>query len=519
MIENERQLLDNDRRGMGVSFEARTSPNQATMIKNDLCLELNVNLGDRRLNERFKTLSLRMAEQPSASFPSLYDTPALEAKYRLINNPKVNDAALSQPHIEQTFARAQTLGESLALHDTSDFHFPLYDGDLLRECLPLVSKSTQGFDCHTSLLASNDMHGFVLGVARYHCFTSHTTVKDEETEAFWRQRGGLYDDEARRWIEAIDALEAMAKPRDLSLIHVFDREADQYELLSQLIESKYRFVGRNRVNRLLGNGEKLWDETIFDAQPSLLLSAHINARSDRKRGNSTRKAHPARSARVAEFGVWAEAVCIAKPASAPTAMTRAEWSAFPATLDLNIVYLRELHRDPGEDAVEWTLMTTEPITTQEDIQKVINIYRHRWRIEEFFKVIKTGCAYEKRQFATATGLLNELAMTLPIAWWLLQTREMAEHYEHTDASMILSDFEVKVLQNLTPKYPWPKKITVKDVYYAIALLGGHLKRNGKPGWLVIGRGMTRLLDALSTARLLLSLSDHDIQILRHLPDL
>jgi uncharacterized protein YecT (DUF1311 family) len=64
MIENERQLLDNDRRGMGVSFEASTSPNQATIIKNDLCLELNVNLGDRRLNERFKTLSLRSKRSP-----------------------------------------------------------------------------------------------------------------------------------------------------------------------------------------------------------------------------------------------------------------------------------------------------------------------------------------------------------------------------------------------------------------------------------------------------------------------
>jgi hypothetical protein len=29
---------------------------------------------------------------------------------------------------------------------------------------------------------------------------------------------------------------------------------------------------------------------------------------------------------------------------------------------------------------------------------------------------------------------------------------------------------------------------------AIARLGGHLKRNGEPGWLVLGRGYLKLLD-------------------------
>ena len=27
-----------------------------------------------------------------------------------------------------------------------------------------------------------------------------------------------------------------------------------------------------------------------------------------------------------------------------------------------------------------------------------------------------------------------------------------------------------------------------------AALGGHIKNNGAPGWLVLGRGLTRLLD-------------------------
>jgi hypothetical protein len=42
-------------------------------------------------------------------------------------------------------------------------------------------------------------------------------------------------------------------------------------------------------------------------------------------------------------------------------------------------------------------MTTEPIDTPEQILAVVDGYRHRWKIEELFKALKTGCAYEKRQ--------------------------------------------------------------------------------------------------------------------------
>ena len=32
-----------------------------------------------------------------------------------------------------------------------------------------------------------------------------------------------------------------------------------------------------------------------------------------------------------------------------------------------------------------------------------------------------------------------------------------------------------------------------DIFYAIAALGAHIKNNGPPGWLVLGRGFDTLL--------------------------
>jgi hypothetical protein len=35
--------------------------------------------------------------------------------------------------------------------------------------------------------------------------------------------------------------------------------------------------------------------------------------------------------------------------------------------------------------------------------------------------------------------------------------------------------------------------TIRDALRAVARLGGHLRQNGSPGWLVLGRGMQKLL--------------------------
>ena len=43
------------------------------------------------------------------------------------------------------------------------------------------------------------------------------------------------------------------------------------------------------------------------------------------------------------------------------------------------------------------------------------------------------------------------------------------------------------------KKPLPARPTVRDAMLAIAALGGHVKNNGDPGWLVLGRGLHDLL--------------------------
>jgi hypothetical protein len=120
------------------------------------------------------------------------------------------------------------------------------------------------------------------------------------------------------------------------------------------------------------------------------------------------------------------------------------------------------------------------------VLSVVDAYRARWRIEEFFKALKTGCAIEKRQHA----LLNALGLFIPIAWTLLRMRVLTRQ-DHP-ASEILTPPQVEVLR-AAAKTPLAAQPSVRAALLAIAALGGHLKHKGEPGWLVLGRGYERLL--------------------------
>jgi hypothetical protein len=70
------------------------------------------------------------------------------------------------------------------------------------------------------------------------------------------------------------------------------------------------------------------------------------------------------------------------------------------------------------------LFTNEKLDTPADIEAVVDHYRARSVIEEYFKALKTGCSVEKRQLCTYEGLVRALALFVPVAWALLSLREL-----------------------------------------------------------------------------------------------
>jgi hypothetical protein len=198
-----------------------------------------------------------------------------------------------------------------------------------------------------------------------------------------------------------------------------------------------------------------------------------------------RSAHGQRQARIAKLSVSAGRIALQKP--------RYCNDDLPDELHVNVVYVQEVDAPKDEEPVAWVLVTTEKIETSEQVAAVVDHYRARWLIEEFFKALKTGCAVEKRQLESFGALTNALALFLPIAWQMLLLRTVSRLDPNAPASHVLTATQIAVLRHYQPQKMPARDATAKDALYAVAGLGGHLKNNGAPGWRTLAHGMQELL--------------------------
>ena len=161
-------------------------------------------------------------------------------------------------------------------------------------------------------------------------------------------------------------------------------------------------------------------------------------------------------------------------------------------LHLNAVHVLEMDPPEGESPVEWVLLTTESIATKEDVEDVIDNYRARWLIEEYFKAIKTGCKYEERQLESLHALLNALGLFAVMAWRLLQLLFIERNVgEELPATSVASPAEIAVLESKVKMNPGA---SAREFLLRMARMGGYLPQNGRPGLLVLWRGLRQLLD-------------------------
>ncbi len=445
----------------------------------------DLDLGDPRRDKRVHELVRDLARAPSASVPAaLGGDSKVQAAYRLMNNPRVTFPELLETQAAVTSARAAEACDVFVVHDTTDCAFPFLDP----EEIGYLQTGKAGFRAHFSLVVASDGSRRPLGIV-----AADTIHRAKRSTGRHKNRpsgsvtGLQQDREFTRWWRGIktaaDALGDCA-----SVVHVADRESDSYDLMNEMFAAKQRFIFRVRVDRRGRRaGTSAW-ETVkrVAARTSGMTEREVPlSRRKAKSAPGMNAAHPPRKMRMARLTFAATRVEIPRPQYLR--------DPIPKVLELNLVHVVEQNPPAGEAGVEWLLYTTEPVSTVAEVESVVDGYRTRWIIEEFNTALKTGCAYEARQFETRDALLTMLALSLPIACEVLWLRERSRSTPDAPASEVLTSRQVDILHALGPR-GLPKDLTVQHALLAVAALGGHLKRNGLPGWKVLQRGMTKLLD-------------------------
>jgi hypothetical protein len=431
-------------------------------------------LGDERLNRRLGLLADRLAERPGESFPKALNDAELEAAYRFFGNERVSPAAILAPHFRQSARRTTGHAHVLVVHDTTQFEFP---GQAKRSGLGRLIRPGQGFFGHFSLALSANGPREPLGLLAMETVFRHDRAIPRKQRRARDNRG-----ESARWRRSIDAAESVLDGTTTA-IHVMDREADSYAVFATLTEQQRFFVIRSFQDRVLASEEAArLRATAIAARVTLRRDVPLSPRPHIKGPKGKR--HPTRRARVARLSFAATPVELPRTGGPGTAAS--------TSLRLNVIHVFERQPPRREPAVEWFLLTNLPVNTPDAIAFVVDCYRGRWAIEEFFKALKTGCQYERRQLESAESLLNALAILAPVAWRLLLLRHLARGAPRAPATAALTATQLDVLRAMA-KRPLPARPSARDAMLAVAALGGHLKSNGDPGWLVLGRGMHDLL--------------------------
>jgi len=436
----------------------------------------SADLGDRRLSQRLKQLVTAVARAPADSFPELASSDAeLEGMYRFMSNEAVGWKKVLEPHLAATVERAQSSARTLlVIQDSSDFYF---SGEALREGLGHMPQG-QGFIGHFALAVACDG-------------TERSPLGLLGVETIFRRGPATpkpkHERESARWPRMVD--EIQTRVGKLRPIHVMDREADDYSLLAKLTAEAGRFIIRINEGRVLEHEGRPpssetphLNEALQVLEGTVLRTVVLSRRVAKNKKNA--RSHASRDRREANLSVRALQVRVQKPYN-----VKHETKA----LTLNVVQVFE--PSPPEDAepICWTLATSEPISTLAEVTAVVDWYCARWLVEEFFKALKTGCAFEKRQLETAHSLLNALAVLAPVAWRLLVLRSLSRERPETPASTVFSEDELKLLRVMSKRVKLSNEPSVDEALRAIAGLGGHLKNNGPPGWMVIGRGYDKFL--------------------------
>lgn len=419
-------------------------------------------LKDTRLSNRLVRLAACMWASPASSFPKALTESELEGAYRFFGNGKVTPDGVLGPHVQQTLRRARDCDVVLAIHDTTTLSFR---NEGCREGFGSLSGRAQNLWTHATLLVKADGSRCPLGIVG---LSTETTIRHG------------------RWADHVEQAEGAVEAPS-QLVHVMDREADDYALYAKLLEGRRRFVIRLKHDRRVEGNDAVMtvSEALTHATVSADREVNLSARHT-PRGSKTRKVHPPRTRRVAALSVASTPITLLKPVDRK--------GALPERLEMYAVRVWEASPPANEPAVEWTLLTSEPSDTPEALLRAVDWYRARWLIEEFFKAMKTGCSIEKRQLESFDAFSKAVAFFAPLAWQLLRMRHRAQHQPDADGRASLPHGMLEVLRHIARK-PLPPAPTAQDVLYAVAALGGHLKRNGPPGWQTLGQGYEKLREA------------------------
>ena len=430
-------------------------------------------LGDKRRSTRLVKIAQLVGEtmgHPITAAPRR-DPAAIRATYRFLdkaNHHGITPKEVLDPHRQHTVQRMRTQSTVLCVQDTTKISYSTCPKTQGLEIIGQnqTSSKSKGIALHATLALGED--GLPLGVLR----------------CAYKMRKGAHAPGTLRWIDGLHDIEAAAQtlPRKTRVISVMDREADVFAVFAaQRPLKRTHLLVRAKVNRRLDRRKVRLFKAMRRGPAMGVMDMTIEKLSRREKAG--RVTHEGREPRLARMEVRFRMVTLSPPKNKPGEPLKV-WA----------IHIREINPPDGEERIEWYLLTTLPVNSLKEALQVIEFYALRWRVEDIFKVLKSGCKVENLRLRQAASLHNLITIYMVTAWRIMLMTLLGRAVSDLPPEVIFTDDEMAMLELYARNYKLLKPVDLPSAIKLVALMGGYMdrKHDPPPGYTVMWRGYARL---------------------------
>ena len=445
-------------------------------------------LGDARLSARLVQSAQQMAQSPMRAITgATQGTRALvKGHYRLIDQPADSAVTVENilaPHRERTLQRMGSEQTVLCIQDGTRVNFTRRGQT---QGLGVIGTNqtgaaARGLDLHTTLAVNPD--GVPLGVLRAGFDAPPAPDPDRKGSKPREERKSF------RWVEGLrDCGQAAQRMPETRVVCTMDREADFLDLFIERREHapQVDLLVRAKVDRVLGKdttpdghqvSRRLFDQ-VRSSPARATCTIEVNRLSARVKASKQARKNP-RASRVADTTLRYQSVELPCPGAAPVKL----W----------VVHAREEHPPPDAEPLEWFVLTTLRVTSTADAQRVLQWYALRWRIEDYFRILKSGCKVEELQHHTAERLERAIAIKMVVGWRIQLMVRLGRELPELPSELLFSDGELRVLATFGRSRKLSPPARLGEAVELVARLGGWLGRPREPpGAQLMWHGYTQL---------------------------
>jgi len=401
-------------------------------------------LGDKRLSDRLVEIAVNKAINPGCTYSSAArgNWPKVKAFYRLIDKPDDSAITMSNilwPHREQTIRRMKAENIVLCIQDGSDLNYNNLDQC---EGLGVIGSNqtgaiSRGLHMHSMIAVTTE--GLPLGILRSECTAPKVKSKDDN-----RSVSAIPIEEKKTfcWIEGVcDCMDLKARMPHTSLINVMDREGDFFEMFD------YQRCNSSSVDLLVRaqyNRGTTGEHTLFETARQSPVQAQIEIKIPRQSARAKKSKQKARAKRPMRIGKVSVRYLQVK-------LNPPSYHKDKDPIALCVVHVREDNPPANTDRLEWFLSTTINIRSIDDALNCVKWYCLRWRIEDWHRVLKSGCKVEKLAHKTAERQKRAVAINMVIAWRIMLMTLLGRETPELPPDVLFSDLEIKVLKAYAEK--------------------------------------------------------------------